>query len=324
MRIQQFVFVTLCFTLSTLYGFAQDIPQVEISNGLVNAKLYLPDPDNGYYRATRFDWSGVIPHLEHDGHTYFGKWFKHYDPKVHESIMGPVEAFAAIGYEEAQVGENFLKIGVGTLIKPAELEYSKFKTYDISNHGTWFISKKSNSVEFKHILNTEKFSYEYVKHIVLPTGESELVINHEFTNTGNKTLETTVFNHNFFFIDNKKIGKGYNIKFPYKINTQGRVKGINEFAKIENSEIRFIKGLQEGEQVYIESIKGYDMDAMDYHIQIENKNTGAGVKIHGGSPLSKLIFWSAHKTVCPEPYINIKANPGETITWKIIYTFYSL
>jgi len=38
-------------------------PEAWISNGLVRAKLYLPDAGNGYYRGTRFDWSGVIAGL---------------------------------------------------------------------------------------------------------------------------------------------------------------------------------------------------------------------------------------------------------------------
>ena len=57
-------------------GIGQEVPQANISNGLINATIYLPDQQKGYYRATRFDWSGIIPVLEHDGHSYFGKWFK--------------------------------------------------------------------------------------------------------------------------------------------------------------------------------------------------------------------------------------------------------
>ena len=38
---------------------AADPPQAEITNGQIRVKLYLPDARNGYYRATRFDWSGV-------------------------------------------------------------------------------------------------------------------------------------------------------------------------------------------------------------------------------------------------------------------------
>ena len=314
------------WSLLSVFNFcvAQHIPQIDISNDLVKAKMYIPDFDAGYYRATRFDWSGVMPYLEHDRHSYFGKWFKNYDPKVHESVMGPVEEFMPIGYKEAKVGESFLKIGVGTLVKPEESKYTSFKLYDISNKGNWKVVEKSNKVEFIHILNDDKYAYKYIKRISLPKGKSEMVINHEFTNTGNKTIETQVYNHNFFFIDTVNIGSGYVVKFPYNIIAKGKVKGIGEFAKIEKREIKFIKSMQAGDQVYIEFITGYDLNSKEYDIAIENQKTGAGVKIHCNRPLSKLVFWSAYKTVCPEPYICIKAEPGETISWDISYIFYSI
>src|SRR5258708_4754985 len=75
-------------------------PQAEISNGIIKARLYLPDAANGYYRGSRFDWSGVMPELEYKGHTYFGKWFEEYSPTLHDAIMGPVEAFSPVGYDE--------------------------------------------------------------------------------------------------------------------------------------------------------------------------------------------------------------------------------
>ena len=49
-------------------------PAIRLSNGEIKAKVYLPDPVRGYYRATRFDWSGVIASLEYDGHNFFGPW----------------------------------------------------------------------------------------------------------------------------------------------------------------------------------------------------------------------------------------------------------
>ena len=70
---------------------AADAPQAAISNGTLDAKLYLPDSASGYYRGTRFDWSGVIHSLRYRGHEYFGTWFERYDPKTHDAITGPVE-----------------------------------------------------------------------------------------------------------------------------------------------------------------------------------------------------------------------------------------
>jgi hypothetical protein len=66
--------------------FAAAFPQAVISNGLIRAKLYLPDQHQGCYRGARFDWPGVITSLEYKGHSYFGQWFEHYDPKTHDSI----------------------------------------------------------------------------------------------------------------------------------------------------------------------------------------------------------------------------------------------
>ncbi len=33
---------------------------------------HLPDAENGMYRATRFDWSGVIGSVKYKGHEYLG------------------------------------------------------------------------------------------------------------------------------------------------------------------------------------------------------------------------------------------------------------
>ena len=53
--------------LSSNTPAAAEYPQAEISNESIHARLYLPDPVNGYYRGTRFDWSGIIASLEFQG-----------------------------------------------------------------------------------------------------------------------------------------------------------------------------------------------------------------------------------------------------------------
>src|SRR5688500_6830593 len=79
--------------------------EAEIRNSTIEAKIYLPDAERGYYRGTRFDWSGVVPSLKANGHEYFGQWFSKYDPKLHDAIVGPVDEFLSkdggLGYDEA-------------------------------------------------------------------------------------------------------------------------------------------------------------------------------------------------------------------------------
>src|SRR5262245_49760513 len=114
---------------------AADYPEASISNGLIEMKLLLPDAEKGYYRGTRFDWSGQVASLRYQGHNWFGQWNEKYDPKLHDAIMGPVEEFltkdAGLGFAEAPAGGNFIRIGVGVVRRPDAGPYQRFRTYDI-------------------------------------------------------------------------------------------------------------------------------------------------------------------------------------------------
>ncbi|HXJ40293.1 MAG TPA: hypothetical protein VNH18_13520 [Bryobacteraceae bacterium] len=115
---------------------AAEPPNAGISNGQITAKDYLPDPNNGFYRSTRFDWSGAIASLEYKGHNFYGPWFYKTDLAVYDlgyddkgvvsapftAMVGPSEEFntdgTALGFAEAKPGGTFVKIGVGVLRKP--------------------------------------------------------------------------------------------------------------------------------------------------------------------------------------------------------------
>src|SRR5919112_332433 len=62
------------------------IPTAEISNGQLRALLYLPDAHRGFYRSTRFDWSGVVGSLEYRGHQFYSPWFTKTDASVRDFI----------------------------------------------------------------------------------------------------------------------------------------------------------------------------------------------------------------------------------------------
>jgi hypothetical protein len=297
------------------------IPETEISNGIIKAKLYLPDAKIGYYRGSRFDWAGVMPELEYDGHTYFGQWFPKYNPTLHDAIMGPVDAYSPIGYNEAKVGENFLKIGIGMVTKPEEEKYFFANVYPITNSGTWKVKKKSDQVEFIHKLDDKMYSYEYKKTIQLVKDKPEMILLYTLKNTGKQTLETDVYNHNFFVMDNQPISQDFVVTFPFNLESENL--GDRNLGRLQDNKVIFHKELIGNEHLFYNSITGFVSSSKDYDIKIENHKTGAAVRITCDQPISKIVFWSAPKTVCPEPYFQIKVNPGETITWKIQYQFYT-
>src|SRR4051812_22993079 len=80
--------------LNQPFADATRAPQVEIGNGVLKARLYLPDIKKGYYRGTRFDWSGVIGSLEYKGHNYYGPWFARTDATVNDFVWQDAQVVA--------------------------------------------------------------------------------------------------------------------------------------------------------------------------------------------------------------------------------------
>jgi hypothetical protein len=314
----------LLFALScTLISAQQQIkfPEAEIANSLIKAHFYLPKVDEGYYQATRFDWSGIITSLEYKGHSYYGQWFAKYSPTAHDAVMGPVEEFAPIGFKEAKSGDSFVKIGIGTLTRPDESAYSSYKLYKFVDHGKWDIKKKSDQIQYIHMLDDKNYPYEYSKTIKLTKGKPQLVISHSLRNKGTKVIETEVYDHNFLVIDKQPTGPGYIVKFPVEVSGTG--KGIGELYQIQGKQLTFMRDFARSESVYCGGLNGLSNDPKDYDIRVENIKTGAGVRITCDRPILKLVFWSSSTTVCPEPYILIKADPGKEFTWTLTYDYYT-
>lgn len=299
-------------------------PQASISNGRIRLELYLPDAKAGYYRGTRFDWSGAVSSLQWNGHEYFGQWFDRYDPLIHDAITGPVEEFltgnaSSLGYDEAKPGETFVRIGVGVVRKPDEKEYRRFATYEILDAGAWAIDRGTDRIALTHSLR-DSTGYAYVYRKTLRLDGNTLVLEHSLQNTGSKPIATSVYNHNFFTIDRQTTGPDFIVRFPFEPRP---ARPIAPLAEQRGREIAFLRELEPKQTVFTE-LDGFGTTAAHYGFELENRKTGAGVRVTGDRPLSKLLFWSAPKTICPEPYIDASVEPGRTSTWRTTYEFYQV
>lgn len=298
-----------------------EIPQARISNGLIEATLYLPDSVNGYYRASRFDWSGVIPELTYNGHSYFGQWYEKYDPYIHDAIMGPVNDFYPLGFDEGKPGDRYVKIGIGAFIKEDEKPYSISRPAKLLNPGKWKVSKKSDQVKFTHILNDTEYSYVYTKTVRMEKDKPVMTLTHTIENCGKKTIETNVYNHNFFVIDKQPTGPDFTIEFPF--NLIGQFRRGADIAEFRDNQILINKQLEPGQTIHGGTIAGFGETPDDYNIRLENRKTGAGVRISCDKPLSRLVFWASYATLSAEPYTYIEVTPSEEFSWTITYQFYT-
>jgi len=314
--------------LSPVFARSQTFPSTDLTNGIVKARVYLPDAATGYYRSTRFDWSGVMPELEYAGHSYFGQWFPKYDPLLNDAIQGPVESFDPVGYDQAAPGASFVKIGIGALTKPDALPYSPFKYYPIIDAGKWEIKRSRAGIEFRHRLNTANYGYIYTKKMTLTPGRPEMVIAHTLTNTGHQAIVTDVFDHNFFMLDSQSVAPGRILKFIFSPTAEA-ARGLGSLAAIQDDSIVILRPLI-GKESFYAVLHGYGTSKKDYDIRLEDHPTaadhptGAAVHITADRPLSRLVFWGSVNVMCPEPYIHISVEPGQTFTWTIRYEFYTL
>lgn len=297
-------------------------PETEITNGQLRAKIYLPDHQKGYYRGLRFDWAGVISRLEFKGHQYFGQWYPKHDPLSHDAIMGPVDEFVPLSFDETAIGQEFIKIGVGSLIRTDDKPYAFTKMYKVKDPGKWSYDVNGNQVSFRHFLKgANGFSYEYVKTVKLEPGLPRMVLEHTLKNTGTKLIETQTYNHNFFVIDQEPTGTSIVTTFPMEIAAEG--KNFGELISPQTHQLLYKRQLVKGENVFSGNVTAKDGSKLPYNIQIENTKSGAGVKIFSETRLEKLVFWACNTTSCPEPYIQISVKPGEQFSWNIAYDFYT-
>lgn len=343
-------------------GPAADFPGAEISNDQIKAHLYLPDQKNGFYRSTRFDWSGVISRLEYQGRTFYGTWFDKIDPAVYDfgyddkgvvsapftAMIGPGEEFntdgAALGFAEAKPGGTFIKIGVGVLRKPKAGEppvpprpanlsgrsgmaldpdrYDHSRVYTIVDPGKWTVRKTKDWVEFTHVLNDDADGYGYVyrKTIRLVTGKPVMRIEHSLTNTGNKPIRSTVYNHNFFVLDKQGPSEGLTITVPFQMETpRPPTAGLLE---VRGNQLVYTKTLA-AEDRATATIRGFGSTAKDYDIRVENRQLGAGYHVTGDQPLSNIAVWSIRTVNAVEPYIAMSIDPGKEFHWTLTYDYFT-
>ncbi|HTX39834.1 MAG TPA: hypothetical protein VME43_32675 [Bryobacteraceae bacterium] len=329
----------LCLT--SILG-AAEYPQAEMSNSGIRLKIYLPDAKAGFYRATRFDWSGMIGSVVYKGHEFYGPWFQRVDPRVRDfsyqgaeivaspctAAMGPAEEFVtgtdqALGYQEAKAGGTFVKIGVGALKKPDDSAYNHFRLYEIADPGKWSVRRAADWIEFTQELSDPASGYGYIyrKTVRLAQGKPGLQIEHSLRNTGKKPIDSNVYDHNFLRIDGEAPGPDYTVTVPFRIESDHPPN--KDFAEIRGRQIVFLKTLANRDRVST-AMQGFHDQAGDYDIRVENKKAGVGVRITGNRPLESEALWSIRAVLAVEPFIHISIAPGQEFTWSMKYDYYAV
>ena len=293
---------------------------LSITNGIIAVSLHLPDPLEGYYRGTRFDWSGLVSRVDWEGHTLFSPWKDGHDPANHDDVHGNAEEFGMetplgpLGYTEAGAGETFVKIGVGVLEKPKDAPYRFAGQYRIVRPGTWEIARGRTWAEFRQDLAGDRgWSYRYVKRVELDGGAPAFRVIHTLRNTGDKAIECSHYCHNFINFDGRPIGPGVKIRLPWGIRTtKFQASGA---AEIRGREIVFTREAGSFWAMLAEV-------GPENRFEVEDPEAGYGVRVSGDLPPFKMNIWGQRRVISPEPFVALRIPPGGSQIWTLRYELY--
>lgn len=304
-------------------------PHQTISNGVITARIALPNEERSFYRGTRFDQAGVITSLVLKGREFYGPWFERVAPEVLDyaydaegrvvggpdsATSGPAEEFAPLDFT-AKPG-LFVKIGVGALRQPDTQPYDHYRHYEIVDAGKWTVTPSQTGVTFTQVLKLGETAYTYEKILRLEPGKSELVIEHRLTNTGTKAINTTVYDHNFLRLVPGNAGTQIKFAFPLTVPNNPPPPDL---IRIEGKTLTYLRPMKLKERISF-LVTGFHNTAADYDIAIRDA-AGGGVTIKGNQPITRLNVFSIDMIQSVEPYIEIDLAPGQEKRWSYSYTF---
>jgi hypothetical protein len=269
------------------------------------------------YNFSRFDWTGKIIAVKYKNILITGvERPKNEDnSKSGKGFYNEFGISEAIGYDETEIGNWFHKIGIGLLKKEAG-DYQFFRNYEIrpasftvnSNPNKITISCKSELVN--------GYSYILIKEISIVG--SSFIVHYYLKNTGEKTLKTTEYTHNFIAIDQELLGSDYILKFPFCIKPELFEENLNTEGKIEIGLKEITFNATPNEQFYFSNLSGNE--SVDASWEVINTKNRIGIRETGDFKTNKVNLWGWKHVLCPELLFEINLLPSKEVEWSRTFT----
>jgi hypothetical protein len=147
--------------------------------------------------------------------------------------------------------------------------------------------------------------------------ENRLKIVYVLENTGQKSIVTHEYIHNFVGIDHQPIGPDYRLRFPYPLHLDEQASvGLDGLA-IQGSEITFtqpLKGLYLRPQGFTRS------DTPQWEMLLQASGVGLH-EIDDFMPM-RVAVWGTFHVLSPEIFVGLSLPPGATQSWTRRFEFF--
>ncbi len=278
-------------------------------------EIHIDLPQEGY-QLSRFDWTGKITRVNYKNRPVSG--VERTDMvSNNDHGKGFYNEFGIedpIGFEDTKIGGWFHKIGVG-LLKKTDNEYGFYKPYEIKP-AAFKIKKNPNSLEITCISELVN-GYGYVLRKTIGLTPTGFVISYKLDNTGNKSIITDEYNHNFLCLDHELVGKDYLLKFPFDLDTSRFKENVNEEGKvtINKRDISF-SGTPKHPFFFSDLTGSESLKAGWELVNLKNK---LAIQETVSFKTDKVNLWGWTHVISPELFFKIHLKPGESVSWSRTY-----
>jgi hypothetical protein len=289
---------------------------------LKNQQLQLDIQEPGtQYVWPRFDWTGQIRQVTYKDTYTFCSRETHNPWRQKKRGTGLSNEFGIeqpIGYDDAQPGDRFPKIGVGLLLKRAEKHYRFFKNYD---NKPFHISVSQSEQTATFVCRDEEirgYAAFYTKNIALD--HNKFTIDYEMKNTGTRPVITTEYCHNFVAINNENIGPDYLLHFPFALQPSKFAVLVNHGTVCTFQGHNISWKSTPTKEFFIRQVNPAPLQGGSW--ALEHTRHKVGIRETCSFPVDLINLWGKKHVVSPEIFYNLSLAPGETAHWQRVYEVY--
>ena len=293
------------------------MPYILKNNAL---EVHIDSPSEGY-NFSRFDWTGKVRKVLYQD-IPVTTIERTDDVDINLFGMGLYNEFGietAIGFEETRQGEWFHKIGVGALQKSGD-SYQFTNPYKI-RPATFHAEPRKHELRIRCVSESLN-GYAYKLNKEFSIQGTSLNIEYQLENTGKKAILTDEYVHNFMGLDQKLIGKDYQLQFPFKLWEQEFQTLVNPEGTLELGKMGISFKNNPKEQFFVSHLNGPNTVPANWELQ--HLKYKIGIRETGSFTTQKVNLWGWQHVVSPELFHQISVEAGKTVEWSRTYECFNL
>jgi hypothetical protein len=266
-------------------------------------------PDEVGFEAwkTRFDRTACVTQVRLDEQPMID----HQGMPDEIGILG----VGVLGYEEAKVGEPYLKIGVGLL------QRSRAGAYEFSQDDPLIqaipvkitgMPEENRLIAQQQSPKVNGYAYKWTKTFHVDSHAGQLTLDYELANVGDKAFTFEHYNHQYLTMGGRSLDQDHLIELGHDIPAIPH-------ACMHMQKHRLVIEGQPDMSSFI--AVNEPLSVTQANLRITYAPTGLRVTVTGDSPAYRMVYYITPTSFTPERFYRNTIAPGATAHWQMRYTW---